>query len=396
MLGFRRSKNLASQLLERHFAPTKLENLITARRTFPVTARVDLQRALEKLFSDRYPARLVGIHAEFGHETLSFAHMSASGNYTVFIGPLQHDEVDIGETLPARCLRHGLWLSRDGANAFAVLATPAERFGHSEGVSLEIAVGPGAELDLSRRFLDELDRLVAQAGSYRGKVISLEALPSYHGRAGAIRVHKLKPVQREDIVLPEKALRLLERNVHDFIQQRPGLKKLGLAAKKGLLFYGPPGTGKTYTIHYLASQLRDHTTLLITSEQVGILDDYFQLARFLQPAMVVIEDIDLIARAREQMRSACEETVLNKLLNEMDGLREEAELLFILISTNWFLSSLKLNTTARRELWAHDKEPTAAGRTSRIEPMLYETSEVLASPMPRDRTYAVIRAWSGR
>src|SRR5262249_29595702 len=160
---------------------------------------------------------------------------------------LQHDEVDIGETLPARCLHNGLWLSRDGANTFAVLATPAERYGHNEGVSLEIAVRGTDDLDLSRRFLDELERLVAQAGSYRGKVISLEALPSYHGRAGAVRVHKLKSVQRDEIVLPDKTLRLLERNVHDFIQQRPSLTKLGLAAKKGLLFYGPPGTGKTYT-----------------------------------------------------------------------------------------------------------------------------------------------------
>lgn len=52
MLRFLRSKNLATYVLEQHFGPTKLDQLITARRTFPVTARVDLQRALEKLFSD--------------------------------------------------------------------------------------------------------------------------------------------------------------------------------------------------------------------------------------------------------------------------------------------------------------------------------------------------------
>jgi DNA polymerase III delta prime subunit len=107
-------------------------------------------------------------------------------------------------------------------------------------------------------------------------------------------------VQREEVILPEKTLRLLERNVHDFIRNRERLRELGLAAKKGLLFYGPPGTGKTHTIRYLAGQLRDHTTLLITAEQVGLLDEYFQLARFLQPAMLVIEDVDLIARARVQ------------------------------------------------------------------------------------------------
>lgn len=70
--------------------------------------------------------------------------------------------------------------------------------------------------------------------------------------------------------------------------------------------------------------------LLITAEQVGLLDHYFQLARFLQPSILVIEDVDLIARSRESMGSACEESLLNKLLNEMDGLREDAEVIFLL------------------------------------------------------------------
>jgi ATP-dependent 26S proteasome regulatory subunit len=43
----------------------------------------------------------------------------------------------------------------------------------------------------------------------------------------------------------------------------------------------------------------------------------------------VIEDADLIARERSQM-GACEEVLLNKLLNEMDGLKEDADILFIL------------------------------------------------------------------
>jgi ATP-dependent 26S proteasome regulatory subunit len=96
------------------------------------------------------------------------------------------------------------------------------------------------------------------------------------------------------------------------------------------LFYGPPGTGKTHTIHYLARALENHTTLLISAEQVGLLSEYMTLARLLQPSMVVLEDVDLIARDRRQMNSACEEVLLNKLLNEMDGLKEDADILFIL------------------------------------------------------------------
>jgi ATP-dependent 26S proteasome regulatory subunit len=43
----------------------------------------------------------------------------------------------------------------------------------------------------------------------------------------------------------------------------------------------------------------------------------------------VIEDVDLIARDRDQM-GPCEESMLNGLLNEMDGLKEDADILFIL------------------------------------------------------------------
>jgi ATP-dependent 26S proteasome regulatory subunit len=53
------------------------------------------------------------------------------------------------------------------------------------------------------------------------------------------------------------------------------------------------------------------------------------LARLLQPSLVVMEDVDLIATERTRM-GACEEVLLNKLLNEMDGLKEEADILFIL------------------------------------------------------------------
>ena len=96
------------------------------------------------------------------------------------------------------------------------------------------------------------------------------------------------------------------------------------------MFYGPPGTGKTHTLHYLIGQLREeYTTILITAEQVGCLDEYFALARLLEPVIVIIEDVDIIGRSREE-HSVCTESILNKLLNEMDGLKENADVLFLL------------------------------------------------------------------
>lgn len=46
--------------------------------------------------------------------------------------------------------------------------------------------------------------------------------------------------------------------------------------------------------------------------------------------MIAIEDVDLIARDRGNMYGPGDESLLNKLLNEMDGLREDAAILFIL------------------------------------------------------------------
>ena len=132
------------------------------------------------------------------------------------------------------------------------------------------------------------------------------------------------------MILPEATIKLLERNVIQFSEQRPSLMRLGQATKKGLLFYGPPGTGKTHTIRYLANAVPNQTVFLITAEQVKLLSDYMTLARLLQPSLVVIEDVDLIARERESHDNPASEGLLNKLLNEMDGLREDAAIVFIL------------------------------------------------------------------
>ena len=319
-------------LIKKHFSKFAPHELITSTREFPATARLDLQLALaETLCGPLQPSKQVGVHRQFAHETLTFSQLLVDGEDAVIVAPLQYDEIDTGEAMPTQCLQNALWLGSHKGLPFSLFLTRTKKYGVATGVHLELAVPPGqGGLDLHKTILFDLEKKVMRAGSYRGKVLSLEVSDNYRGAVAGIKVHRLRSVRREEVILPENTLKLLERNVTRFVQARKRLDSMRLGVKKGLLFYGPPGTGKTHTIHYLASQLKDHTTLLITADQVGLLDEYMQLARFLQPAMVVIEDVDLIARARTQMHGPCEESMLNRLLNEMDGLREDAMVLFIL------------------------------------------------------------------
>jgi hypothetical protein len=351
-----------ASVLRHHFRLAALHQLIAASRSFPVTARVDLQHALLDLIRRRFVVtHCSGIQTDHAYETVTFGMLSVDRDYSPVIGPTEYQDVDIGEAMPERCLKSTLWLCVHERLKLAILLTPTMRHSEPSGFQVEIALLPRKETDgLSAEVFAELERLIGAARSYRGKVISLEQRDNYSGKAGRVRVHKLRSVSREQVILPDKTIQLLERNVTGFIEQRERLGALGMSIKKGLLLYGPPGTGKTHTIHYLASQLPEHTTLLITAEQVGLLDEYMQLARFLQPAMVVIEDVDLIARARTSMRSPCEESMLNKLLNEMDGLREDAALLFVL-------------TTNRPQ----DLEAALASRPGRVD-------QAIEFPLPDD------------
>lgn len=322
-----------SMLLAEHFQPLSLSDLEITERRFPYRMRVDLQRAADDLFGDQQDVvRFCGVQREHDYHGLAFADLLFPNPHNApLAAPPQYEEVDIGEAEPARCLKNGLWLLARDDVKYAVLLTPALRHGEPAGMQFQVAIPrEQASSAIAGQFFSHLEAAVARSASYRGKILSLEISDYYSGLSTGIRVHKLRSVARDQVVLPAKTLDLLDRNIVAFAQQREQLRGWGLSTKKGLLFYGPPGTGKTHTIHYLAGSMEGHTTLLISAEQVGLLGEYMTLARLLQPSMVVIEDADLIARDRGSMQSPCEEVLLNKLLNEMDGLRGDADVFFIL------------------------------------------------------------------
>jgi ATP-dependent Clp protease adapter protein ClpS len=321
--------DFACTAIEWHFAGIPRDRLVATSRQFPGHMRADVQAAVDKLFSIQR-IRFFGIQERHRYETLTFASLTSAGQAAHAIAPAQYHDVEIGEAEAVKCLDNGLWLCGAEDLKYAVLLSAHREHGEETGVRIEIAAPAGAAgTEFVRRCFIAIEDAVNAANSYRGKILSFDGGANYRGRSQGLMVHKLPPVERANVILPDATLKLLDRNILNFVQHRAKLRQLGQSTRKGILLYGPPGTGKTHTIRYLASNLPGHTTLIITAAQVELLRAYTNLARLLQPAMVVIEDVDLIATDREMM-GPCEESMLNMLLNEMDGLKEDADILFVL------------------------------------------------------------------
>jgi hypothetical protein len=129
------------KIVLKHFGTTAA-HVATAGRQFPMTARMDLQSAIEELLRDRSGTRLIGIVAP-NPEPPPLAHILTGGHMPIDAGPLQYDDLDVGNTAPVRCLKNALWLSRDRDLPFAVTLAPSGRFGLGHGVQVEVAVLTG-------------------------------------------------------------------------------------------------------------------------------------------------------------------------------------------------------------------------------------------------------------
>src|SRR5438067_5509225 len=133
-----------------------------------------------------------------------------------------------------------------------------------------------------------------------------------------VHFHRFPRIERDDIILPEGLLQRVERQTPGFARQSAKLLEMGRHLKRGLLLHGLPGTGKTLTAMYLAGQMRDRTVLLLTGRGLGLIERSCAMARVLQPSIVILEDVDLVAEERTRPGAACT-ALLFELLNEMDG-----------------------------------------------------------------------------
>jgi hypothetical protein len=234
-------------------------------------------------------------------------------------------DVDVDQRI--ECVQNGLYLIDSPGGKFVTHVRSDKITG---GLELEVM---SSSKDLSADFIEGVLEQIQRGNIYRGKVISLEEASDHRGTdCGQLEVRflRLPPIQPEEIILPEETRALIERNTIHFFEHAEALRRSGRSLRRGILLHGKPGTGKTYMTKWLAQSLNGVTVIFLAGDQLRHVKECFRLAQMLTPALVILEDVDLIARTRNAARHLSFQVNLHQLLDEMDGVPSDAEVLFLL------------------------------------------------------------------
>jgi hypothetical protein len=329
--------------LRDHFGeePAKL---FVVQQDFANYERANLHLAVQELIErpGSQPV-LVGIVVSDEYREVSLSRVSraaSAGQYDE--GPVEHIDLPMAVDEQLACVKRGLYLLKEDGRPIALLVAP-NRYQHPPAIMAEVMA---ADREQAERFVRVLARRTRHGKAYRGNVVSIE-LDCY--RSVTVRFHQLPRITRDELILPQALLQRIERHTLSFTRHADKLRAAGRHLKRGILLFGPPGTGKTLTAMYLATQMAGRTVLIVTGRGAGAIETACQLARMLVPATVILEDVDLIGTERER-QTIDANALLFELLNQMDGLANDADILFLL-------------TTNRPDVL----EPALASRPGRVD-----------------------------
>jgi ATPase family associated with various cellular activities (AAA) len=334
-------RNEVADLVDRFLGPDRAAHSVVSRE-LPPFEHVNLQTAIDAWSAQ--PGRVVEVRGILlpPHYSLQLQQLVSGESVPSRLRLIAPALVDLpnGPASTLGCLKLALLLVADARGSYVIMVqSPGE---HHPGLEVEIAGLPVRE---AQDVLGELDQLRSELSVYRGHLLDVTLT-----QMGTVVLSFAVPpgLHRDDVVLPDAVLTRAERHALGVAAYREALLAAGQHLKRGLLLYGPPGTGKTHTTRYLLGQMTGYTRLILTGRALIGVGAVTELARDLQPAVVVLEDVDLVAEDRSfGPRSS---PVLFDLLDAMDGAAPDADLLFLL-------------TTNRADLL----EPALAARPGRVD-----------------------------
>jgi cell division protease FtsH len=244
------------------------------------------------------------------------------------LGP-EYESMDLGTGGPVRLpvALAASWSSLHPVGCSAVVSV-LYRYGRGMVFSVWTAADGVAEAE---RFLADLTtRGRGPLNPFRGRMLRASQV----GHVGVLFSNATCPATtRADVILPDLLWEQIDRNVVGLFAAHHLLAASGLAVNRGLLLAGPPGTGKTAVCRALAHELVGGVTVVFADAAAlshSVVALYEEVAH-LSPALVVLEDIDLVVGRRELQGNP---EALQDFLVTLDGGMSDQRGIVTLATTN--------------------------------------------------------------
>ena len=291
--------------------------------TFPNHQAVDVDLALEALLAD-YGGSRHGISAANRAHVDTFAEYLTRSYGSFTLGAVAYERKPTGPNSDRRVVAFGIGEVRiDGVPLVWLQRTAQLRYGR-ESYTLEVMC---PDADTADAFLSSVQAKMSELSVLRGQIISFAIDNfSYHAAGAELTFLPRPDVSAEQVILPDGVLDRVRRHVVGMGEHRDALRAANQHLKRGVLLYGPPGTGKTHLVRHLLTETEGTTAVLLSGRTLALLNNAATLARAAQPAIIVLEDCDLVAEHRGGETNAA----LFETLEAMDGLAADADITFIL------------------------------------------------------------------
>ncbi len=181
----------------------------------------------------------------------------------------------------------------------------------------------------------------------------------------------------------DEAKKALKDNVILAMNDSAKFTKMGVRPPHGVLIYGPPGCGKTMLARALASESGANMIIVkgpeILSKWIGesekAIREIFRKAVASAPCVIILDELDALARNRDGNDSGYGDTILSQLLTEIED-SVTTNVVVVGITSRPDLLDGSLLRTGRLDLSIYTQAPDEAGRL--------EILDALSKKMPLD------------
>jgi transitional endoplasmic reticulum ATPase len=231
-----------------------------------------------------------------------------------------------------------------------------------------------------RRYLPEIDLETEKIPSEVLKSMEIKLIDFYDA------MHEVVPtamrefyVERpkvwwQDVGGLEETKQSLRDNLILAMKEPDKFLKMGIKPPKGALLYGPPGCGKTLLARALATESGANMILVrgpeILSKWVGesekAIREIFRKAKTSSPCVIILDELDSLARYKTGEMSGVGETILSQLLTEMEE-GVSSRVVVVGITNRPDLLDNSMLRTGRLDLALYVQQPDEKGRLEIIK-----------------------------